>query len=108
MEKIIKIDGKEARFVANGATPRLYRALFMRDVFADMTNAIDKDGNIQSAEVFENLAFTMARQGGLDRSVDITDWLMGMESPTAIIEAAPDIIELWTGTNTTLVQSKKK
>lgn len=108
MEKIISIDGKEVRLVANGATPRLYRSMLKRDVFADMTNAIDKDGNIQSAEVFENLAFVMARQGGLDGSVDVTDWLMGMESPTAIIEAAPDIIELWTGTNATIVQSKKK
>lgn len=106
MEKTIKIDGKEVRLVANGSTPRLYRALFHTDVFGDMATAVDDAGNIHSAEVFENLAFVMAKQGGLD--TDIDTWLAGMESPTAIIEAAPEVINIWVATTTTTVSGKKK
>lgn len=107
MERVIKIDGKETRLVANGGTPRIYRALFKRDVFGDMSKAIGDDGNINNSEVFENLAFVMAKQGGLE-GYDIDAWLATMENPTAIIEAVPQILELWTDTNETAVDSKKK
>ena len=106
MEKTIKIDGIEARMVANAATPRLYRSTFGKDVFADMTGAIDDKGNIRSVEVFENLAFVMARQGGL--AEDIDTWLSGFESPTAIVEAVPEIMDLWLNTNATIVDGRKK
>ena len=106
MEKTIKIDGKETRMVANGATPRLYRSIFGKDVFADMNGAIDKNGDIKSAECFENLAYVMAKQGGLEMGID--EWLGGMESPTAVVEASPELLDLWLGTNSTIVSSKKK
>lgn len=107
MEKLVKLDGKEVRLVANGGTPRLYRAMFKRDVFSDMQHAIGTDGVINNAEVFENLAFIMAKQGGLE-GYDIEKWLSEMDSPTAIVEAAPEIISLWLDTNETTVNSKKK
>lgn len=107
MEKLVKIDGKEVRLVANGGTPRIYRAMFKRDVFGDMAKAIGEDGGVQSTECFENLAFVMAKQGGLE-GYDIDAWLAEMESPTAILEAGPDILELWTATNGTSVEGKKK
>lgn len=107
MEKVVKIDGKEVRLVATGGTPRLYRAMFRRDVFRDMTHALTEDGEVVDAEVFENLAFLMAKQGGLE-GYDIDAWLDGMNSPTAVIEAAPEIMELWTGSTEPTVESKKK
>lgn len=107
MEKVIKVDGKDVRMIANGGTPRIYRAMFKRDVFGDMAKAIGEDGGVQSTECFENLAFVMAKQGGLE-DYDIDAWLAGMESPTAILEAVPDILELWTATNETSVEGKKK
>lgn len=106
MEKVVTIDGKETRFVANGATPRLYRSMFQRDVFADMSKTADKDGTILSVEVFENLAYVMAKQGGLEMSID--DWLSSMSSPTAILEAVPEIFSLWAATTATIVPGKKK
>lgn len=107
MEKLVKIDGKEVRLVANGGTPRLYRAMFKRDIFGDIGKAIDEDGDVKSVECFEDLAFIMAKQGGLD-GYDIDAWLASMESPTAILEAVPDIFELWTDTTETVVDGKKK
>lgn len=107
MEKFITIDGKEVRLVANGGTPRLYRSMFKRDIFGDMGKAIGADGDVQSIECFENLAFIMAKQGGLE-GYDIDGWLASMESPTAILEAVPDILDLWTDTNETVANDKKK
>lgn len=107
MQKTVKIDGKEFNLVANGGTPRLYRAMFKRDVFGDMQHAIGKDGDILSAEVFENLAFVMAKQGGLE-GYDIDAWLASFDSPTAIVEAVPEIMDLWLDTNETTVNGKKK
>lgn len=106
MEKVVTIDGKETRLVANGATPRLYRSMYQRDVFADMSKVADKAGNIVSVEVFENLAYVMAKQGGLE--MDIDEWLSSMSSPTAILVAVPEIFSLWSATTATTVSGKKK
>ena len=106
MEKIINIDGIETRMVANAATPRLYRSMFGKDVFADMTHAVGEDGSINSVEVFENLTYTMAKQGGLTEDIDT--WLGGFENPTAIVEAVPEVMNLWLGTNETIADGKKK
>ena len=106
MDKLVMIDGKETRLVANGATPRLYRSLFRKDIFSDMTHALNSDGEVENSEVFENLAFVMARQGGL--AEDIDTWLGAMSSPMAVINAVPQILELWLGTNETIADGKKK
>ena len=93
---------------ANGATPRVYRSLFRKDIFAGMQNAIDKDMQVQDSEVFENLAFCMATQGGaIPAGMTIDEWLEGFSSPLAVINAAPQIIELWTEENTTTSAAKK-
>ena len=112
MEKNIVIDGREYHLVTNGATPRLYRSLFRREVFTEMTHAMEEKGDgfeVINAEVFENLAFTMAIQGGsLPMATKIEDWLGSMSSPTAIIQVAGEILELWTEeTDTTSVGKKE-
>lgn len=107
MERIVSIGGKETRLVANGATPRIYRALFKRDVFEDMGHAVSAAGDLKNTEVFECLAFVMAKQGGLE-GYDVDGWLETLDSPTAIIEAVPEIMAVWTDTTATSVESKKK
>lgn len=45
MEKIVNVDGKEVRFVANARTPRLYRTKMRRDIIRDLNqlkSAFDK------------------------------------------------------------------
>lgn len=107
MEKVINIGGKETRLVANGGTPRFYRAMFKKDVFEDMRHAVDDSGDIKSTEVFECLAFVMAKQGGLE-GYSIEEWLSTFDSPTAIIEAVPELMSIWMDTTATTVESKKK
>ena len=106
MERTIKIGGKDTRLVANGGTPRLYRAMFKRDVFRDMPLAVNDDGTVNDSAIFENIAFVMAKQGGLEGDID--SWLASFDSPLAILEASPDIIGLWTDTTDTSEDSKKK
>ncbi len=96
MEKIVTIDGKECRLVTNGATPRIYRSLFQKEVFTAMTKAINDKGEIVDAEVFENIAYCMAVQGGsIPMNTKIEDWLASMSSPTSVLEVAGEIMELW-------------
>ena len=109
MEKNIVIDGKEYRLVANGATPRKYRSLFRSDIFGGISTAVNAKGEILNSEVFENLAFCMALQGGsVPEDMKIDDWLATLSSPLAIMEAATKILELWAEETTTTSIGKKE
>lgn len=109
MERKITIDGKEYLMKTNGATPRAYRSLFHKDLFAGMQNAFDKDMQIKDSEFFENLAFCLAVQGGsLPASTKIDDWLEGMSTPMAIMNAAADMITFWMEENETTSTAKKE
>lgn len=108
MEKIVSIDGKEFRLVANGATPRKYRSLFTKDIFSGMTNAVSPTGEIKNSEFFENLTFCMAVQGGsIPEGTTIDQWLEQF-SPMAIMTVAPEVLELWTADTETTSTGKKK
>ena len=37
LKKTINIDGKDVEFKASAAVPRIYRLMFGRDIFRDMT-----------------------------------------------------------------------
>lgn len=108
MEKIINIDGNDMRMVANGATPRIYRVMFGRDVFADITGAI-VDGQIKDVSAIEQLTFVLGRQGGsIPEDKDIETWLGELDDPMALVYAAGDVLTLWAGNRTTLSAPKKK
>lgn len=109
MEKLVKIDGQEIKLAVNGGTPRLYRSFFRKDLFQGMNNAVDENGEMKDSEVFENLAFIMAIQGGsLPMTTKIDDWLNAMSNPMAIMEAAPDILDLWLTTKEETSTAKKE
>lgn len=109
MEKVVKIDGKEIKLAVNGGTPRLYRSLFRKDLFQGMNNAMDENGEIKDSEIFENLAFVMAIQGGsISMSTKIDDWLNAMSNPMTIMEVAPDILDLWLATKEETSTAKKE
>lgn len=109
MEKIVKIDGQDLKLAVNGGTPRLYRSIFRKDIFQGMNNAVNEKGEIKDSEIFENLAFIMAIQGGsISMTANIDDWLNAMTNPMAIMEAAPEILNLWLATNETTSSAKKE
>ena len=116
MKRNIIIDGQEVAFRASAAIPRIYRMRFHRDIFKDLKDlekGIDKNNpenstlDLFSLEMFENIAYVMAKHA--DPSIPDTpeEWLDGFNT-FSIYQVLPQIIELW-GLNTqTEVQAKKK
>lgn len=117
MEKIIEIDGKQVKFRATAAIPRLYRIKFGRDIMQDMKElaaALEKsekgEENIppEFLEVFENVAFLMACHATPDmEATTVEDWLDGFDT-FSIYVVLPQLLELWRLNNQTLSNAKKK
>lgn len=103
LTKTIKIDGKDVIFRASAAIPRIYRLKFGRDIFKDLMELEksmkkkykDKSNlDIGSLELFENIAYVMAKHG--DESVPDSpeEWLDNF-STFSIYQILPQLIDLW-------------
>ena len=115
MVKKIEIDGKQVSFRASAAIPRIYRIKFHRDIYKDLReleksvgSADPENSNLDlfSLEMFENIAYVMARHA--DPSIPDTpeEWLDGFNT-FSIYQVLPQLIQLW-GLNTqTDIESKK-
>ena len=106
-EKTINIGGQEVRFRSSAAIPRLYRLKFGRDIFGDLS-ALEKDFrknegaevsmlDVGTLEVFENVAYIMAKHADPKIPDTIDEWLDQFEM-FSIYEVLPEILKLW-GTN---------
>ena len=116
IKKNIVIDGKEVPFKASAAVPRLYRLKFGRDIYRDFaslqTNVEDEDAeksglDIESLEVFENIAFIMAKHADPDNVPDSPDDFLEQFNTFSIYEILPQLIELWGLNTATQIESKK-
>ena len=115
MIKQIEIDGKQVTFKASAAIPRIYRMKFQRDIYKDL-KALEKSigdnceesSNLDmfSLEMFENIAFVMAKHA--DASIPNTpeEWLDGFNT-FSIYQVLPQLIELWGLNVKTDVEAKK-
>ena len=115
MKQNIEIDGHMVPFRASAAIPRIYRLKFHRDIYKDL-NALEKavgDGTEESSnldlfslEMFENIAYVMAKHA--DGSIPDTpeEWLDGFGT-FSIYQILPKLIELWGLNVQTDVQAKK-
>ena len=113
--KNIEIDGKQVAFKASAAIPRIYRLKFQRDIYKDL-KALEKsvgdndEGNsnldLFSLEMFENIAFVMAKHA--DGSIPNTpeEWLDEFNT-FSIYQILPQLIELWGLNVQTDVEAKK-
>ena len=115
MTRKIEIDGKEVLFKASAAIPRIYRIKFHRDIYKDLSaleKAIDKNSeegstlDTFSLEMFENIAFIMAKHA--DASIPDTpeEWLDEFNT-FSIYQVLPKLIELWGLNVQTNVTAKK-
>ena len=115
MEKTIIIDGRPVAFRATAAVPRLYRIKFRRDIMKDMA-ALDKsikhakdtgeDLAVEDLELFENVAYIMAKHADQTIPDTIDEWLECFET-FSIYKVFPEILELWNQNEQTLDTSKK-
>ena len=115
LTKKIEIDGKEVLFRASAAIPRLYRIKFRRDIYKDLAQlekAVDtssEDGSMLdtfSLELFENIAYMMARHADPNIPDTPEEWLEDFNT-FSIYQVLPQIIELWGLNIESEVQSKK-
>lgn len=103
MEKTLVIDGRDVKFRATAAVPRLYRIKFRRDIIQDM-QAIQaamkeqEDGKSLPPEaltMFENVAYIMAKHGDKDAVPNDPDEWLDSFGTFSIYEIFQEIIELW-------------
>lgn len=126
LTKNIEIDGKDVVFAASAAIPRIYRIQFKRDIFQDMTKieksvkksqdkqkenqVSESDIPIEDLEMFENVAFVMAKHAaqkkGQDFPDNVYDWLDQFNT-FSIYTILPEIVKLWNLNQQTQVESKK-
>lgn len=111
----IKINGKMVGFKASAAIPRIYRLKFQRDIYKDLS-MLEKsigDGDAKasnldmfSLEMFENIAFIMAKHA--DPTIPDTpeEWLDQFNT-FSIYQILPQLIELWGLNVKTDVEAKK-
>lgn len=111
----IEIDGKEVAFKASAAIPRIYRLKFQRDIYKDL-RVLEKsvgDGKEESSnldlfslEMFENIAFVMAKHAEPSIPDTPEEWLDGFNT-FSIYQVLPKLIELWGMNVKTDVEAKK-
>lgn len=126
LTKNIEIDGKDVVFAASAAIPRIYRIQFKRDIFQDMAKieksvkklqdkqkenqVSESDIPIEDLEMFENVAFVMAKHAaqkkGQDFPNNVYDWLDQFNT-FSIYTILPEIVKLWNLNEQTQVGSKK-
>ena len=110
------VDGLEVPFKASAAVPRLYRIKFRRDIYKDFaalqTSVQDGDEegsnlDIESLEVFENIAYIMAKHADPENVPDNPDEWLEAFNTFSIYEVLPQLIELWGLNVETQAESKK-
>ena len=116
IQKTITVDGVDVPFKASAAIPRMYRIKFRRDIYKDFAalQTSVKDGDeesseldIESLEVFENIAYIMAKHANpADVPENPDDWLERFNT-FSIYEVLPQLIELWGLNVETQAESKK-
>lgn len=117
MEKTIKIDDKPVKFKATANTPRMYRQQFQSDLFVDIQRLNDAWQKARANKeplpgdaltMFENIAYTMAKQADPEAVPDTADEWLEQFDMFSIWQILPEIIQLWGINNLSINESKKK
>ena len=116
LKTTIEIDGKPVVFKASAAIPRIYRIKFHRDIYKDLrlleksvgeNDEDDSHLDLFSLELFENIAYIMAKHADSSIPDSPEEWLDEFNT-FSIYQILPQLIELW-GLNTEVeIDSKKK
>lgn len=114
--KKIQIDGKDVVFKASAAIPRIYRLKFHRDIYKDLrdlekavssSSAEESNLDLLSLELFENIAYIMAKHADPTTVPDSPEEWLDEFSTFSIYQVLPEIIELWGLNVQSDVESKK-
>ena len=115
-KKLLGIDGKDVTFRASASIPRIYRHRFHRDIYKDLAklqksmDAEDPEASgldSFSLEMFEDIAFVMAKHADPKGVPDTPDEWLEEFNTFSIYQVLPEIIDLWGLNVQTQVESKK-
>ena len=115
MTRTIDIDGVQVAFKASAAIPRIYRLKFQRDIYKDISlleqsiSASEESASTLdtfSLEMFENIAYVMAKHADPTIPDTVEDWLDAFNT-VSIYQVLPELIELWGMNVKTDIESKK-
>ena len=112
MERTINISGKEVRFKATAAIPRIYRIKFHRDIIVDMQKLAEKKDSEDPFSAldltfFEDMAYIMAKHANPQIPASSEERLEEFET-VEIYQGLPELLELWSLNVQTQSESKKK
>lgn len=116
MKQNIEIDGQQVAFKASAAIPRIYRMKFNRDIYKDLKaleksigteNEEESNLDLFSLEMFENIAYVMAKHADPSIPDSPEEWLDNFNT-FSIYQVLPQLIQLWGLNVQTDVESKKK
>lgn len=116
MKQNIEIDGKQVPFRASAAIPRIYRMKFHRDIYKDLSSleksigdgdAANSNLDMFSLEMFENIAYIMAKHADSTIPDSPEEWLDEFNT-FSIYQVLPQLIQLWGLNIQTEVDAKKK
>ena len=115
LKTTIEIDGKPVVFKASAAIPRIYRIKFRRDIYKDLrlleksvgeNDEDDSHLDLFSLELFENIAYIMAKHADSSIPDSPEEWLDEFNT-FSIYQILPQLIELWGLNVETQAESKK-
>ena len=111
MKKTIRIDDVEIEMKASALTPNLYKEKFGGDLLVEMQNIsnVAKDGHVSESVIdpLQKCAYIMAKQANPELTDEYDEWL-DQFSMFGIIQAMPQITELWGNNLKGTSVSKKK
>ena len=115
LSKIVTIDDQAVEFKASAATPRMYRIKFRRDIIQDISKlkkayaenqTNSEEFAIADLEIFENVAYIMAKQANPAIENTIEEWL-DQFNMFSIYQVLPEILMLWMLNEESQVDAKK-
>lgn len=113
-KKEIEVDGVMVPFKASAAIPRMYRMRFGRDIFSDLVKlgkVLQETPRgeipIYDLEVFENIAYIMAKHADPKQPDTPEEWLDQFDT-FSIYDVLPEVLDLWHLNVETGVEAKKK
>lgn len=124
IKREIEIDGRKVAFKASAAIPRMYRMKYQRDIFKDLLSldraakeaqqealeagetGFDPGLAISDLELFENVAYIMAKHADPTQPDTPEEWL-DQFNVFSIYEVLPQLLELWHLNQATDVEAKK-
>lgn len=111
MHKMLDLEGKQVKAVANALIPRLYRFHFGKDLIMDLQKfqkSYQADPETVSFEPVENLCWLMLKEGGEDVGESPEEWLRTLDDPAAVYLLSSDIMDLWQQSQASTSRPKKK